>query len=190
MSLFVGLLGADGGAWARHLLGHDQRTKQIAGLMQIAGLPGVLRPLVPGLARTLGQKRLAETIRSLKPMSADQLWHLQAERNRYRAQFLAALDGGRYNTTAASYSMIYNLLHMPAGVVPITRVRAGEESDRKRTGDVVERAAYQVEQGSAGLPIGVQVVAHHWREDVALALMAVLEAQARTLSDYPLHPPI
>jgi fatty acid amide hydrolase len=32
-------------------------------------------------------------------------------------------------------------------------------------------------RGSAGLPLGVQVVARHWREDVALAVMGAIEAQ-------------
>lgn len=43
---------------------------------------------------------------------------------------------------------------------------SGEESDRPRTGDIVERTARAVERGSAGLPVGVRVVAHHWREDL------------------------
>ena len=55
---------------------------------------------------------------------------------------------------------------MPAGVVPATRVRADEESDRPKTSDIVERTARTVEKGSAGMPVGVQVVARHWREDV------------------------
>jgi fatty acid amide hydrolase len=86
--------------------------------------------------------------------------------------------------------MIYNLLGMPAGCVPVTRVRAGEESDRLKTGDIVERTARAVEHNSAGLPVGVQVVARHWREDVVLALMSALEEYFRTQPDYPQHPQI
>ncbi|HEY7779921.1 MAG TPA: hypothetical protein VIC85_06890 [Ktedonobacterales bacterium] len=33
---------------------------------------------------------------------------------------------------------------------------SGEESDRPRTGDIVERTARAVERGSAGLPVGVR----------------------------------
>ncbi len=73
--------------------------------------------------------------------------------------------------------MLYNLLGMPAGVAPITRVQEGEESERQVGRDSVERAARAVETGSAGLPVGVQVVAHHWREDIVLAIMAALEEQ-------------
>jgi fatty acid amide hydrolase len=86
--------------------------------------------------------------------------------------------------------LLYNLLGMPAGVVAATRVRPGEESDRPASKDPVEQAALAVEQGSTGLPIGVQVVARHWREDVALAVMAALEGHFRKQPDYPSCPPI
>jgi Asp-tRNA(Asn)/Glu-tRNA(Gln) amidotransferase A subunit family amidase len=52
-----------------------------------------------------------------------------------------------------SYASLWNLLGFPAGVTPVTAVKAGEEP------------------GSAGLPIGVQVAARPWREDLVLGLM-------------------
>jgi hypothetical protein len=67
------------------------------------------------------------------------------------------------------------LLGLPAGVAPVTHVRPGEESERSIGKDSVERAARTVEMGSAGLPVGVQVVARPWREDIVLALMTALE---------------
>ena len=81
-----------------------------------------------------------------------------------------------------------NVLGMPAGVVAASRVRAGEESDRPRTRDVVERTVLENEQGTAGLPIGVQVAARHWREDIVLAVMAALEEHFRAQPDYPHEP--
>jgi len=90
---------------------------------------------------------------------------------------------------ALSYSMLYTLLGMPAGVVAATRVRPGEESDRPFSRDLVERAARAAEAGSAGLPVGVQVVARYWREDVALAVMAALETHFAERPDYPANPP-
>jgi fatty acid amide hydrolase len=71
--------------------------------------------------------------------------------------------------------MLYNLLGMPAGVVPVTRVREDEDEPRQRERDLVARAAAQVRRRSAGLPIGVQVAARHWREDIVLAVMGALE---------------
>jgi fatty acid amide hydrolase len=40
----------------------------------------------------------------------------------------------------------------------------------------MDEAARATERGSAGLPIGVQVAARPWREDVALAVMGAIEA--------------
>lgn len=85
-----------------------------------------------------------------------------------------------------SYPNLYNLLGMPAGVVPITRVRPGEESDRAPSGDLIVKAARKVEEGSADLPIGIQVAARHWREDIVLAVMGELESHFRTQPDYPI----
>jgi fatty acid amide hydrolase len=75
-------------------------------------------------------------------------------------------------------------------VVAATRVRPGEESDREVSKDLADITAQQVEKGSAGLPVGVQVVARHWREDIVLAVMAALEAHFRSTADYPEYPPI
>ena len=86
--------------------------------------------------------------------------------------------------------MLYNLLGMPAGVVAATSVQAGEESDRKPGCDIIKRAARKVEKGSAGLPVGVQVVGRYWREDIVLIVMAALEEHFRKQKTYPLYPPI
>jgi fatty acid amide hydrolase len=83
---------------------------------------------------------------------------------------------------------MYNVIGAPAGVVAATRVRPGEESDRKVSKDMADITAKAVERGSAGLPVGVQVVARHWREDVVLAVMAALEAHFRSMPDHPEFP--
>jgi fatty acid amide hydrolase len=89
-----------------------------------------------------------------------------------------------------AYAPIANVSGFPAGIVPVTRVRAGEESDRPASRDVMDRVAHETETGSAGLPIAVQVIARPWRDHVALAAMATIEAAARTQPDYPGRPPL
>jgi fatty acid amide hydrolase len=81
-------------------------------------------------------------------------------------------------------SMRFNLLNFPAGVVPVTRVRA-EEQLRANPKGRLEQAAARVDAGSAGLPVGVQIVARPWREDVCLRLMAAVEAGVRGDEDFP-----
>jgi fatty acid amide hydrolase len=203
--LFYGLLGGDGAASAKRWLGSNPRTRQIKGLLQLINMPNPARPGAAAALQAAGQARLSFLMRSLRPFSADQYWRLVEQRNTYQREFLAGLDAGNFDAVicpphalpalthgasyylgpAASYSMLYNLLGLPAGVVAVTQVRAGAESDRPRSRDVVEKTARIVEQGSAGLPLGVQVAARHWREDVVLAVMAVVERRLREQPDYP-----
>jgi fatty acid amide hydrolase len=167
--IWVGLRTADGLAAYRRLVGDD--------------------PLDPLLAATLQSGRGG--------LSVDQYWQLVEEGNQYRRRFLGTLDAQRFDallcppyalpapphggsgivTNAGSYAILYNLLGFPAGVAPVTRVHPGEESERSLAKDSVEQAAHVVEMNSAGLPVGVQVAARPWREDIVLALMEALEEQ-------------
>jgi Asp-tRNA(Asn)/Glu-tRNA(Gln) amidotransferase A subunit family amidase len=88
-----------------------------------------------------------------------------------------------------SYTAIYNLLGMPAGVVAATRVAGDEEMERRSRFSPADRAARRVESGSAGLPVGIQVVARHWREDIVLGIMLTLEEHFRRQPMFPFNPP-
>ncbi len=60
-----------------------------------------------------------------------------------------------------------------------------EEVGRPSSRDMVVQAGRKVERGSAGLPVGVQVVARPWREHVALAVMRAIEDAVCMRDDYP-----
>jgi fatty acid amide hydrolase len=138
-------------------------------------------------------------------------WQLVEAQEAYRHRFALALDtdeggpfdlivapatalpafphgGSRDLVIAGGYAVLYNVLGYPAGVVPVTRVQMDEESRRRRSRDGMERAARRAEQGSAGLPIGVQVIARPWRESAALAAMKVIQDGVRTRPDFPKTP--
>ncbi|HEX4148843.1 MAG TPA: amidase [Pirellulales bacterium] len=210
MRLYFSLLSADGGASARRLLDHDPVNPEVRHLLNLARLPRWLRPGLGWLWHALGQRHAAELLRSTAPASASQYWQITHRRRQYVLRFLQTLDAGGYDALlcpvhalpalthgsfrhlpgAGSYSMLTNLLGVPSGTVPITTVRPGEESDRRASHDRVERAALAVEANSAGLPIGVQVASRMHHDDVALALMQVLETHFRGQSGYPHAPPI
>ncbi|HKU36567.1 MAG TPA: amidase family protein [Polyangiales bacterium] len=92
----------------------------------------------------------------------------------------AALPAVRHGATLelgtmGTYTTAYNVLGCPAGVVPWTRVREGEESDRAPSRDRRDRAASESERGSAGLPIGVQIAAAPHCDHVVLGVLRALE---------------
>ncbi len=197
---------ADGLASYRRALRNSKGTKA-----RIVAMPASVRYVASLLAQVSGQKRLASTIRYKHRASLQGYSELLLRRREYSLRFLAALNSGRYDAIicpadalpalkhgsshyvsgcAVSYGGLYTLIGMPAGVVAATRVRTDEETDRPRRQDWVERAANSVERGSVGLPVGVQVVARHWREDVVLAVMSSLEQHFRNQADYPARPPL
>ena len=60
--------------------------------------------------------------------------------------------------------------------VQVTTVREDEQICRhEKTRDRVLQQAAAVDAGSEGLPVGVQVIARPWREDIVLAVMAAIE---------------
>lgn len=206
MRIYLGLLLADGMASTRRALGGSKKGRGISSMLYAGAFPrGLVSAVWPRLLSLAGQRRLGKLMRSVGRLSADGYWQLVRERTHYRARFMKAFDEGRfaaiicppdalpalthgsgqYLADALSYAALYNLLGMPAGVVAATRVGQGEESDRPMSRDIVERTALEVEVNSAGLPVGVQVVARHWREDVALAVMAALESYFKARPDYP-----
>ncbi len=210
-ALFYGLLSAGGGQGWRRLLGKDKPDPRVGDLLKLSSIPGPLRPVVGAMMRRQGQLYVAGLLPVARRRSASEYQDLVAERDRYRERFSAAVQQERFDvllcppnalpafTHGASrdlahcsvcYTALYNLLGWPAGVVPVTRVRTEEELGRPVSKDPVEKAALRVDLGSAGLPVGVQVVARPWHEEVVLATMAALEEGLRDRPDYPQPPPL
>lgn len=208
--IFVGIFSADGAANLKRELGRDKPVPGLRGTLQGNSVPNPLRPAVARLMLLRGQRFMASLLRNVGPRSAEEYWNLVEARTLYRGRFLAALardgidavlsppfavpaplhDSTEHLVPAASYGLVYNVLGTPAGVVSTTCVRPGEESDRAVSADMADKTAVQVEQGSAGLPVGVQVAARHWRDEVVLAVMAALETRFRVTDAYPHSPPL
>jgi Asp-tRNA(Asn)/Glu-tRNA(Gln) amidotransferase A subunit family amidase len=206
----LGLVFGDGMAGVRRALKGSKIDWRIRCIVLSAAPPKIFYKLSAWQWSLLGQKRIASDARSLGSLSTKAYWRLVDERTRYRAAFIAALDAGGFDaiicppdglpallhgssfllSNAMSYTTLFNLLGLPAGVVAATSVREGEESDRPSSLDVVERAARKVETGSAGLPVGVQIASRHWREDIALSIMSALEEHFTAQPDYPRNPPL
>jgi fatty acid amide hydrolase len=84
---------------------------------------------------------------------------------------VSALPALRHGTAArlvlaAAPCLLANLLDLPAGAVPVTRVRPDEQRGRGPSRDPVVRAADDTDRGSEGLPIGVQVIGLPQADDV------------------------
>ena len=196
VQLGVSMFTSAGAEPIRTLLASDPPHALVKGELQMAGLPNLARAPMIWLLSLFGQERAARLLPATYRRSAAALLDLMGDRFALEAAFLSALDAGgydavilpplphpapRHRSTAAMVDanlgpMALTVLGMPSGVVPVTTVREGEETDREPSRDGAVRAVRENELGSAGLPVGVMVAARHWREDVVLAVMRAIEA--------------
>jgi fatty acid amide hydrolase len=207
LATWVGILGADGARGLERALTDDVRDPRVARLARVLAAPAAAIAALRALLGVAGRRRVADLLAACGRHDADHYLELIAAARDHERRFAAALDGdaggpfdlivtpacalpaprhGAASLLAGSHAVLYDLVGYPAGVVPVTRVRAGEELGRAPSRrDALEQAAYETEAGSVGLPVAVQVVARPWREHVALAAMRAVEQALRGRSDHP-----
>ncbi|MEY2952704.1 MAG: hypothetical protein RLZZ401_791 [Pseudomonadota bacterium] len=207
LDTFYGLLGGDAMGTMKRRFGPGRKAPQIAQLMLLSRLPGWLVKSLGAVLSKLGQSAMAASMKAFGDYSALHFWDLTEAQRDYQqcfAQAMATAPGGPFDIilcppcalpafthgastdllTAGAYAALYNLLGYPAGVVPVTRVRADETPGLPESGDRIRQLARQVATGSAGLPLGVQVVARPWCEHEALAVMQVIETAVLKTTDF------
>jgi fatty acid amide hydrolase len=200
--LHLAVLSADGGADISRLFAGERPIPPVARLLRLAGLPVWLRSLLACLSQAVGGGIEANALRATGPRNARALESLHGRRAEFATRFAAtvapydalvcpvsALPALRHGTAArlvlaAAPCMLANLLDLPAGTVPMTRVWPDEENGRVLSRDRVVQAAVAADRDSRGLPIGVQVVGVPgappaadplWSERIVLDVMRLLE---------------
>jgi fatty acid amide hydrolase len=182
--LHLALLSADGGADVRGLFGGTRPIPPVARLLRLAGVPRCARRPLAAAAWMIGSRIEAQALGETGPRAAAARDRLLEERAALAARChelagsfdaavcpVSALPALRHGTAArlvlaAAPCLLANLLDLPAGAVPVTRVRPDEQRGRGPSRDPVVRAADDTDRGSEGLPIGVQVIGLPQAEDV------------------------
>ncbi len=208
LAAYLGALSADGGAGIVAALVGGPVDPSLVDLRRVATTPASLRRVGAMTARATGQSSLALLLDSVGEKSVDELWRLTDRLRHYTTTFLEAMDrdgidalvcpayatpalphgGSKGFTLASSYSMVFNVTQFPAGVVPVTRVRAAEAARATTNRDRLFVQAARVDAASVGLPVGVQVVGRPWKDDAVLALMAAIESDLSSDESYPQTP--
>uniref|UniRef100_A0A6Q2YRC9 Fatty-acid amide hydrolase 1 n=1 Tax=Esox lucius TaxID=8010 RepID=A0A6Q2YRC9_ESOLU len=103
---------------------------------------------------------------------------------------LCPMIGPAYNhnypaklTSTVSYTILYNLLNFPAGVVPVTTVTAEDEEElRHYVGnyeDLWDKLYKKAVCDGEGLPVAVQCVSLPWQDELCLRFMREVERLVR-----------
>ena len=206
--LWLAALSSDGGRTLSRRLGKEPVSQQLRATKRLAQLPASARQTLARVLNRVGERRASRMIRSLGEKPVAEFWTMTTERTRRRHEALDAWNAAKLDAVicpphsvpamghhmssdfilSLGYMFRYSLLNMPAGVVPISRVTTADVRPAKTKPDRIDRKLALIDAQSVGLPVGVQVVARPYREDVVLAVMAGIEKVVRTHSDYPLTP--
>jgi fatty acid amide hydrolase len=201
----VGLLAAAGGDNARKFLDGEKPMPGVARMLRVWGMSSQVRGAFCRTFEALGQPWRAKLVRWSRKCRTNEYWNLVHESRQYIRRAINAwrsaevdvllcpphgLPALRHGTssdtiTSAVYLFVTSLLGVPSGTVAVTRVGAEEESNRPASKEHVAKTSRFVEQGSMGLPVGVQVSALPGRDQVCLAVMQALESYFSTKPDYP-----
>jgi len=74
---------------------------------------------------------------------------------------------------------LWNATNFPSGTVPVTSVHPGEEEYIDEFGDLVTNMQRSDLKGSAGMPVGVQVVAWAFEDEVCLGVMKAIDNEVQ-----------
>jgi fatty acid amide hydrolase len=205
LRIYFGLISADGMRSLGRLLKGRQQDPQLRRQVRLGKLPRWLRAPLSVILPLFGQPALGKLVRWTGPRSADAYWQLTLEAEQYRQRFWRTLDAAfdgqpvdavltpphslpalKHGTALhllleASHCYLANLLDAPAGVAPCKPVTDAEErqelAQQPGRWSLEARLRRQNASDSAGLPVGVQVMARPWRDDIALAVMGALGKQ-------------
>jgi len=206
--LWLAAITADGGRTIDERLAGERISPQLRPSLIMLRLPAVARKAASLLAKQLGEARVSRLLGTLGAKRVDELWKLTERRTALRREEFdgwrrAKLDalicpphvvpalGHRESgdfTMSVGSEFRWTLLNFPAGIVPITTVEQSDIGHHAEPGDRVEKKVVSIDERSAGLPVGVQVVARPHQEERLLAVMAAIEEQVRGDEGYPTTP--
>lgn len=142
-----------------------------------------------------GYKKLTNYLELAVPSSLSQFCEIGAQIEQFRAKFneywtglgldvvicpiwplVAPLHKSTVKVSHAfSYSLLWNLLDYPAGVVPVCQVGEGEDIYESNEKDAFVWTAQEIMKNSVGLPISVQVVGRTYEDEKVLRAMKIVQ---------------
>jgi fatty acid amide hydrolase len=206
--LWLAAISADGGRTVDARLAGEKTSPQLKPSRMMMRLPAGARKLAALVTERLGERRVSRLLSCLGEKTVDQLWALTqrrselrlAEFDRWREQGLDGLICPPHVVPAVGHRQSgdfalslgaefrWTLLNFPAGIVPVTTVRADDVGHYQPVRDRVERKVAAIDEASLGLPVGVQVVAPPYAENVLLAVMQTVEDQVGETDGFPRTP--
>jgi len=197
MEIYLGLMSADSFECVKKLVENEVVDPIVNNTLLLTGIPNSIRNVIAFVLKNiLNWKRLASAFIAGRKKTVNDEWELLKRRNEYRRKFheywselqidciicpvtvLPALPHDtEQNTTSIiwSYTMLYNLLDYPAGVVPISIINKSNDIDHRECLDFVDKELKKCSRKISGVPLSVQIVTKPFEEELNLRVMREIE---------------
>uniref|UniRef100_A0A5K3FZ99 Amidase domain-containing protein n=1 Tax=Mesocestoides corti TaxID=53468 RepID=A0A5K3FZ99_MESCO len=195
---------ANGGGTLHKASQNDPANSRLRKLCFALSLPVFIRRSVAWLIHRFISRPIGAAIRSSTGCQSTQdVLFLLKEINNYQVEFAKAWSEAKLvvlicpgmpfpaplDTTPdmlisglTNYVLLYNVLDYPAGVLPVAKVSAADvkaskdaEEEYRRKGDWLNAKISSQQEGTQGLPIGLQVVGRPLCEVIVLRVMREIE---------------
>nr|XP_033772404.1 fatty-acid amide hydrolase 1-like isoform X2 [Geotrypetes seraphini] len=198
LELAIRGLSADNASTFVNVFKGDLVDPTLQSQLQLFKMPRWLKSLLSTLLWPL-YPRMAKSLKMLRGVSSVQeLWQHHVEAMEYCQEFIANWKELELDVVlcpfispafkigypgkvfgVVCYSVLYNLLDFPAGVVPVTTVTEKDERELKNHQgfykDLWDKQFVKAVEGGVGLPVAVQCVALPWQEELCLRFMKEVE---------------
>ncbi|KAM4722518.1 fatty-acid amide hydrolase 1-like isoform 3-T3 [Rhinophrynus dorsalis] len=196
--IFIKTIFADGGKTLRDKFKNNIIDPNLREQFITCNLPGmlkkmlsfILRPLVPRIANSLNSLQGASSVKDA--------WKQNIAMQEYQTEFinewrklnldvmLCPMLGPAFNIgypgkllASLSYTMLFNAVGFPAGVVPVSIVTQADEEELKHYkgyyNDHWDKLFKKAVEGGLGLPLSVQCAALPYQDELCLRLMKEVE---------------
>ncbi|NWV00215.1 FAAH1 hydrolase, partial [Upupa epops] len=196
-NLFVRGMFADGGVSFLKKFKGELEKGSLGLFLWMAKSPNWLKTVLSWIAKPF-VPRFSCIVRNMRTNTVDEVWSLHHEIEEFCHQFTAqwkklnldamicpmlgpALTIGypQKLSVAVSYTMLYNVLDFPAGVVPVTLSTDQDEEELQGYQgyfqDWWDRTLAEAFRHGEGMPVAVQCVTLPWQEELCLRLMKEVE---------------
>jgi len=167
----------------------------------LAFMPPAIRHILARLLNVMGQKRSSNMLQHSGEKKTHELFEYTKKLEGLKEEIIsmwkqnnldaiitpgmalpAVLHGEAHSLYInACYTMLWNLINFPTGVLPITKILPTEtvynNPKRKHQGDQYDKLAQACLKDAAGLPVGVQISTLPFEEEKCLAIMNEVEKQ-------------
>jgi fatty acid amide hydrolase len=181
----------------------ERAIAEVQSSIKFRNLPNVIITAIQKLMGLIGQKRISKFVEQGKSLNAEELLQALFDLLMLRQEFykfwrenmldailmpVAAVPAVKHGAVkdvlpaCVGYTLVGSMFNLPAGSLPITRVRHDEQRMNKMAedhNDLLQKKLEKNMQGSEGLPVGVQIVTLPYEDEKCLEIMKILEGKIK-----------